>query len=94
MTNLVSADDIEKIVGAPRHRTMHLGIANSEDGQFYILHSKECKSSGIDLRECEFSVALDEYGVEFWEVDTPLILHIDAVVGEIFTDSYEDYEND
>lgn len=94
MTNLVSADAIEKIVGAPRHRTRHLGTANSEDGQFYILHSTECKNSGIDLRDCEFSQALDQYGVEFWEVDTTLILHIDAIVGEIFTDSYEDYEDE
>jgi hypothetical protein len=25
----------------------------------YILHSRECLTSGIDLRDCRFSLALD-----------------------------------
>ena len=68
---------------------MHLGTARSEDGLFYILHSKDCVEITEDLTQCEYSIALDEYGVDFWEVDTPLILHIDDIVGEIFTDPYE-----
>lgn len=90
MTELVPSEDIEKIVGTRRHRTMHLGIANSEDGQFYILHSKECEERTEDLRDCEFSVALDTHGVDFWMVDTPLMLHIDDISLEIFTEEYGD----
>ena len=90
MTNLVSPDEIEKIVGVKRHPTAHLGIAVSEDAKFYILHSKQCLDSGIDLRECEYSVHLDQYGVDFWEVDSPLVIFIDDVVGELYTEPYYD----
>ena len=66
MTNLVPAEDIERIVGASRARYTHLGRMVS--GNVYILHSRLCKYSGIDLRECPFSVALDN-GIDFdsWE---------------------------
>lgn len=92
MTTLVPADEIESIVGAKRHPHLHLGTARSEDGQFYILHSKECKDSGIDLTECEYSILLDEYGVDFWEVDAPLVVHIVSSDGELYTESLEDYD--
>lgn len=35
----------------------------SAEKQVYILHSQACKDSGIDLRECEYAVALDR-GIE------------------------------
>ncbi|ACC42321.1 hypothetical protein MMAR_3910 [Mycobacterium marinum M] len=63
MSNLVPAEDIERIVGASRHSTMHIGRAISSEQTVYILHSHECKDSGIDLRECELSLALDR-GIE------------------------------
>lgn len=59
MSNLVPARDIERIVGIERHRTAHYGRASSTEQIVYILHSKACLDSGIDLRECRFSVALD-----------------------------------
>lgn len=59
MSDLVPADRIEEVVGAPRHRTEHIGRAVSDEQTVYILHSHECRDSGIDLRECEYSVALD-----------------------------------
>lgn len=60
MTALVPPDAIEKIVGARRHPTRHIGRAVEAEQMVYILHSAECKDSGIDLRDCPFSVALDE----------------------------------
>lgn len=59
MTELVPGRDIEQIVGVERHRKAHYGRASSTEQVVYILHSKECLSSGIDLRDCRFSVALD-----------------------------------
>lgn len=60
MSELVPAADIERIVGIARHRTVHMGRAVSAEETVYILHSKTCLDSGVDLRECRFSVALDE----------------------------------
>jgi hypothetical protein len=59
MSDLVSPDDIEAIVGLPRHDTEHYARAVSADQAVYILHSRECKESMADLRDCQFSVALD-----------------------------------
>lgn len=63
MSDLVSPDDIEQIVGAPRHWSRHLGRAVSETGIVYILHSGRCKASSRDLRECSYSRLLD-MGIE------------------------------
>lgn len=59
MTNLVPAERIEKIVGVARHRQVHYGRAVSAEQTVYILHSQRCLDSGVDLRDCRFSVALD-----------------------------------
>ena len=59
MSDLVSPDEIERIVGAERHATMHIGRAISSEQTVYILHSQQCKDSGIDLRDCDLSLALD-----------------------------------
>lgn len=83
MADLVNPSEIESIVGAPRHATDHLGRAVSAEQTVYILHSEECRSSGVDLRECPYSVALD-LGIEgrvpwsSWRrvQDRPVRLHI------------------
>lgn len=77
MSNLVPADQIEAIVGAARHPSEHIGRAVSVEQQVYILHSRECKESGIDLRDCPYSVALD-LGIdsEEWPVDQPVRLRV------------------
>lgn len=83
MTDLVNPSEIESIVGAPRHATDHLGRAVSAEQTVYILHSEECRASGVDLRECPYSVALD-LGIESrlsWSSwrrvqDRPVRLHI------------------
>lgn len=94
MSNLVPAEMIEKIVGFPRHPYLHYGSAKSEDGLFYILHSEECLTKNEDLRTCEFSIEMDLRGVEFWEVDTPLLLSIDSVVGGVIAEAEEEYFED
>lgn len=59
MTDLVSSDEIERIVGIERHPTRHYARAVSAEQMVYILHSQRCKDSGRDLRDCLFSLALD-----------------------------------
>lgn len=59
MSALVPASEIEQAVGATRHPHQHLGRAVSVEETVYVLHSQRCKDSGIDLRECEWSLALD-----------------------------------
>lgn len=80
MTRLEAADRIEGIVGAKRHATDHLARAVSAEQRVYILHSTACVDSGIDLRECAYSQALD-YGIDLdvWGdcQDTPVRLTID-----------------
>lgn len=64
MTDLVPPTEIEAIVGAKRHPTRHQGRLDRLSQTAYILHSQECLDSGIDLRLCGFSHALDVFGVD------------------------------
>lgn len=59
MADLVDPTRIEEIVGATRHPTDHIARAVSAEQTVYVLHSQACKASGIDLRDCPFSLALD-----------------------------------
>lgn len=59
MTEVVPADEIEKIVGWPRHDTRHYARAVSAEQKVYILHSQECLDARPDPRACMFSWALD-----------------------------------
>lgn len=59
MSDLVPVGDIERIVGCRRHPWAHYGRAVSDKQTVYILHSAECLSSGIDLRDCIYSKSLD-----------------------------------
>lgn len=77
MTNLVPADEIESIVGVPRHETAHIGRAVSASQTVFIMHSRECLRTQADLRDCPFSQALDVgILVERWteDVAVPLTL--------------------
>jgi hypothetical protein len=50
------------------------------------LHSQECKDSGVDLRKCPFSVALDlGIPLDRWEgfEDEPLELWVSAATGRL-----------
>lgn len=79
MSDLVAPDQIEGIVGSRRRVVEHLGRAVSSEEVFYILHSQQCLDSGIDLRDCPFSVALDS-GIDPDEFtpDAALLLGVDA----------------
>ena len=68
MSDLVPSENIERIVGTTRDRLAHYGRAVSDEQTVYILHSHECKNSGIDLRDCRFSIALDRgICIEDWD---------------------------
>lgn len=67
MTDLVPTDQIEQIVGARRHPHQHLARAVSAEQTVYILHSETCRDSGIDLRNCAYSTALDNgIDMDWW----------------------------
>jgi hypothetical protein len=57
--HLPEGADVEAIVGVQRHDTLHYGRADPREQVLHILHSRECVDSGIDLRQCPFSLALD-----------------------------------
>ena len=79
MSDLVPTEDIERIVGASRRQKMHIGRAVSSEQTVYILHSKECLHSGIDLRDCVFQVALNRgIDMDLWSghEDCPVELAI------------------
>lgn len=80
MSALVDPSHIEQIVGVRRSRGWHYGRAVSAEQTVYILHSQRCLDSGIDLRECRFSLALDR-GIKLyaWDdmQDRPVILGLD-----------------
>lgn len=63
LSELVPGEYIEQIVGQKRHKTVHYARAVSAEQAVYVLHSHHCLASGIDLRACEYSVALDR-GIE------------------------------
>ncbi len=78
MTDIVPAEDIERIVGVPRHAHQHWGRAVSAEQKVYILHSQKCLDSISDLTGCPYSLALDDgIDIEDWteDVAVPLLLH-------------------
>lgn len=75
MTKIVPADQIERIVGARRLATVHIGRAVSSEQVFYILHSEKCLAETPNLRDCPYSTALDR-GIDpdEWHEDVPIVL--------------------
>jgi len=59
MSNLVNSKEIEEIIGAPRNRKAHFGKLITAEDKIYIMHSYECVFKNEDLRQCEFSKAMD-----------------------------------
>lgn len=68
MTNKVPSDTIEGLVGEKRSATLHFAKAVSDEKTVYILHSKRCLIETPDLRNCKYSLALDN-GIDMlaWE---------------------------
>lgn len=81
MANLVPADQIEALVSARRHSVKHLGRHDTATDTIYILHSEQCRAQTDDLRDCAFSIALDD-GVDEddWDAyhDRPIALAVDS----------------
>ncbi|WP_449279112.1 hypothetical protein [Leucobacter sp. GX24907] len=80
MSVRVPADRIENIVGQRRHKKVHYGRAVSAEQTVYILHSHECREANPDLRECDYSEALDEgIDVTEWQgfEDEAVVLYIE-----------------
>lgn len=77
MTDLADPTTIEEVVGVPRHWRAHWGRVVSKEETVYILHSKNCLEDNPDLRDCEFSLALDNgININDWILDTPVVLDI------------------
>lgn len=88
MSNLVPTEDIERIVGVDRHWSLHLARAVSAEQKVYVLHSQqcweECEDAPEDLKECPYSLALDN-GIDESEwmehEDKPVIVSIEGSWG-------------
>jgi hypothetical protein len=80
VTNLVSPDQIERIVGVAREPELHWGRLVSSEKIVYILHSQACKDATADLRDCPYSLALD-LRTDFveWPEDQPVVLTLRIV---------------
>ena len=78
MSRIETPDKTMQIVGRDRHETEHYGRAVSAEERVYILHSRECFESGRDLRQCEFSIAMD-LGIDLdrWVEDQTVLLEIE-----------------
>lgn len=79
MSEIVAAQDIERIVGVRRHPTKHWAKAVSVEQEVFILHSADCLASTPDLRDCLFSLALDN-GIDVlrWEEDEATEVEIEG----------------
>lgn len=89
MTKIVPAEQIEQIVGCPRHPRLHLARAVSDEQTVYILHSQLCLGIHHDLRNCLYSRALDRgIALEVWSgfQDKPVVVWI-ADAGKLEPDS-------
>lgn len=88
MTEKVDPQRIEQLVGARRHPAQHRGRWDTSAGQIYILHSGYCLMAFKDLRQCPYSIALDEL-VRDWSEgsrwddypDRPVALYISPITG-------------
>ena len=77
MSNPVDRDKIESIVGAQRHTRAHWARAVSKEQTVYVLHSHNCLEDYEDLRDCPYSLALDNgINVDDWIQDKPTIVTI------------------
>jgi hypothetical protein len=85
MTEHVDQKDVEKIVGATRRRYAHYARAVSAEQKVYLLHSKMCLDTTPDLRECEFSKALDR-GIDerIWSKYEDRTIGVAVRSGELF----------
>lgn len=77
MTDIVPADQIETLVGARRHPTEHIARGDTATGRVYILHSAKCRLRYRDLRDCPWSLALDQQNL-WCPPDEPVLVRLKA----------------
>ncbi|MDQ1113971.1 hypothetical protein QE418_003419 [Microbacterium testaceum] len=86
MSEIQDSDVVEATVGTERREDEHLGRAVTAEERMYVLHSRQCIESGIDVRACAFSAALDR-GIDerVWRdhMDTPVVLAIGGALGDL-----------
>lgn len=84
MTRFVPTGEIEAIVGARRDPSRHLARAVSDEEMVYILHSADCLGTGIDLRDCEYSIALDQgIDLDVWDGFEDRAVHVSILNGTL-----------
>lgn len=92
MAELQKSGVVERVVGLPRHPTIHQGRLVGEDddaarGEVWILHSQQCLDNMLGttggLQACEYSRALDGgINLSHWQVDVSCPVVIDEL-GEL-----------
>ena len=91
MSEVQDAAVVQAAVGAERREGEHLGRVVSAEERVYVLHSERCIESGIDVRKCAFSAALDR-GLDehVWRnhTDTPVVLAIGGALGDLVPGSF------
>ncbi|WP_054953069.1 hypothetical protein [Flaviflexus massiliensis] len=84
MTHLVHPEEIETIVGATREQSRHIARAVSSEQTVYILHSVECRDTVEDLRNCDFSLALDRgINPDHWSEYEDRPVHVSVLNGQL-----------
>lgn len=69
------AEHIEKIFDIQRDENIHLGLL--EDDVFYIMHSQKCVKHTADLRQCKYSLAMDNGFAHSFSENTVFDLYIE-----------------
>ena len=59
MSDRVDSDKIEEIVGTYRRIYAHVARCVDDEQKVYLLHPHNCKDRYDDLRDCEYSLAMD-----------------------------------
>ncbi|MCJ1709266.1 hypothetical protein [Microbacterium sp. VKM Ac-2923] len=86
MSEVQDSDVVEAVVGTERREDEHVGRAVTAEERMYVLHSRRCIESGIDVRACAFSASLDR-GIDLnvWRdhMDAPVVLGIGDALGDL-----------
>lgn len=77
---VVPSDEIEEIVGCLRFKDKHVGYVMSSRKTVYVMHSHYCRDSNVDLRQCKYSLAIED-GIdeEVWSghMDKPMFVEVE-----------------
>lgn len=77
MSTRIPRSQVEQVVGARRHQTLHIARWRLDSWQLCILHPEVCKVVHADLRDCPLSLALDHMSDadgDHWPLDEPVFV--------------------